>query len=100
MNSEKSFLEFFIFGENHIDQKFTNLTLYGKIGEKNFIKISSSEVNFFDQITKNRENINFMPYEFFETKNLSYFLQLEYIIENCSKWEYFTNRTFEDKEKQ
>lgn len=106
LRSEKSFIEFSVVGGSHIDKKMKNVTIYGQIGEESFINLTSTDIKFFDQIepTLNhleiRNKTNLMDYEQLEMENLLYFLKIEYIIENCSKWEYFTNKIFENKDKQ
>lgn len=102
LNSAKDILDFTYLGDTIFESKLTNLTIYGEIGKRNLLILNSSEIHFFDQINPDfsdkdqiLKTLNLMKYEYFELKDLSYSLKLEYLIENCSKWEYFSIKSFE-----
>ena len=96
-------LEFAIWGEAHFEKKLTNLTIYGEIGDKNSMIIRSSELKFFDQIdldnvlqSEIKNVLGLMNYEHADIFQKNYFIQIEYLIENCSSWEYFSYKNFEN----
>jgi hypothetical protein len=100
LDSTKSILDFPFQEDTIFESKLTNFTIYGEIGERNSIIINSEEIRFFDQINPEFSDKDIFKYEHFELKNLSYSLKLDYLIENCSKWEYFSNKSFEGQNDQ
>ena len=100
--SEKNRLEM-TGGSPNFEEKMKNITIYGKIGEIGSIIMSSDELKIFDQIESeyNKQaqiikNIKLMDYEHIELLDSKYSLNLEYLIENCSKWQVFANKSFEN----